>query len=166
MNNPLINPGIGTFFWMLVSFAVLVFILGKWGWPMLLKALTKREKDIENSLNEAEKARQEMKMLTAHNEEILRQAKQERDEIVRNADLMAQKIAEDTVAKANVEADAIIAKARQDIENEKKRAIVDLRNEIANLSIDIAERLLESELSDRQKADAIIKKELQDAHLN
>jgi F0F1-type ATP synthase membrane subunit b/b' len=43
---------------------------------------------------------------------------------------------------------------------------VDLRNEIANLSIDIAERLIESELSDRNKADAIIKKELQDAHLN
>ena len=64
------------------------------------------------------------------------------------------------------EANAILAKARQDIENEKKRAIVDLRNEIANLSIDIAERLIESELSDRNKADAIIKKELQDAHLN
>ena len=42
MNNPLINPGLGTFFWMLVSFGVLVFILGKWGWPMLLKALKKR----------------------------------------------------------------------------------------------------------------------------
>ena len=66
MNNPLINPGIGTFFWMLVSFGVLVFILGKWGWPMLLKALTKREKDIEDKLNAAEKAHEELKQLKAH----------------------------------------------------------------------------------------------------
>lgn len=166
MNNPLINPGIGTFFWMLLSFGVLVFVLGKWGWPMLLKSLTKREKDIEDSLNEAQKAREEMKQLTAHNEEILREAKRERDEIIRTANLRAERIAEDTKARAMAEADALIAKARQDIENEKNRAMVDLRNEIANLSIDIAQRLIESELSDPKKADALIKKELQEAHLN
>jgi F-type H+-transporting ATPase subunit b len=108
----------------------------------------------------------EMKQLTAHNEELIRQAKQERDEIIYAAKLRAEKGAEEILAKASSEANAILAKARQDIENEKKRAIVDLRNEIANLSIDIAERLIESELSDRNKADAIIKKELQDAHLN
>ena len=51
MNNPLINPGLGTFFWMLVSFGILVFILGKWGWPMLLKSLKKREEAIAESLN-------------------------------------------------------------------------------------------------------------------
>jgi len=166
MNNPLINPGIGTFFWMLVSFGVLVFILGKWGWPMLLKQLTKREKDIEDKLNAAEKARQEMKQLTAHNEELLAQARQERDNIINTAKLRAEKGADEILAKASAEADMLLAKARQDIENEKQRAIVDLRNEIANLSIDIAQRLIESELSDREKADAIIKKELQDAHLN
>jgi F-type H+-transporting ATPase subunit b len=90
----------------------------------------------------------------------------ERDEIIRTANLRAESIAEETKAKAAAEADAIIAKARQDIENEKKRAIVDLRNEIANLSIGIAQRLIESELSDRQKADDIIRRELQEAHLN
>ena len=74
MNNPLINPGIGTFVWMLVSFGILAFILIKWGWPMLLKSLKKREEAIAASLNEAAKAREEMKSLTAHNEELLRQA--------------------------------------------------------------------------------------------
>ena len=66
MNNPLINPGLGTFFWMLISFGVLAFILGKWGWPMLLKSLKKREQAIADSLNAAEKARelqQQMKQL-------------------------------------------------------------------------------------------------------
>ena len=60
MNNPLINPGIGTFVWMLVSFGILAFILIKWGWPMMLKALKAREEAIAASLNEAAKAREEM----------------------------------------------------------------------------------------------------------
>ena len=81
MNNPLINPGLGTFVWMLVSFGILAFILIKFGWPMILKSLKSREEAIADSLNEAAKAREEMKHLVAHNEELLRQAKMERDEM-------------------------------------------------------------------------------------
>ena len=90
MNNPLINPGIGTFLWMLISFAILAFILMKWGWPAILKALHSREEAITASLNEAAKAREEMKHLVAHNEELLRQAKIERDEMLRNARLTSE----------------------------------------------------------------------------
>ena len=53
MNNPLINPGLGTIVWMLVSFGILAFILIKFGWPMILKSLKKREEAIARSLNEA-----------------------------------------------------------------------------------------------------------------
>ena len=77
MNNPLINPGLGTFVWMLVAFGILAFILMKWGWPALLQALHSREEAITKSLNEAALAREEMKGLVAHNEELLRQAKME-----------------------------------------------------------------------------------------
>ena len=76
MNNPLVNPGFGTFVWMIVSFGILAFILMKFGWPIILKSLKKREEAIANSLNEAAKAREEMKHLVAHNEELLRQARE------------------------------------------------------------------------------------------
>lgn len=166
MNNPLINPGIGTFFWMLVSFGILVFILGKWGWPMLLKALKNREKAIADSLNAAQKAREEMAQLQTHNEEVLREAKNQRDEILRNARLTSDKIIEDARVKASEEADRIVENARENINYEKMKAMHELKNQIATLSIDIAEKLMRAELSDKQKADNLIQHELENAHLN
>ena len=166
MNNPLINPGIGVFFWMLVSFGVLVFILGKWGWPMLLKSLTKREKAIADSLNAAEKAREEMKQLEASNKDLLREAQREREEMLKIARMTSEKIVEDARQKATEEADRIVEAARENINYEKLKAMHDLKKEIASLSIDIAEKLMKAELSDRQKADSLIKYELEHANLN
>ena len=74
MNNPLISPGLGTFVWMLVAFGILVFILCKWGWPIILNSLKEREQAISDSLNAAQKAKEEIKNLQAHNEELLFEA--------------------------------------------------------------------------------------------
>ncbi|MCR5444618.1 MAG: F0F1 ATP synthase subunit B [Bacteroidales bacterium] len=166
MNNPLINPGLGTFVWMLVSFGILAFILIKFGWPMILKSLKSREEAIANSLNEAAKAREEMKHLVAHNEELLRQAKMERDEMLRNARAASEQIVEEARAKATVEADRIVESARENINYEKLKAMTELKNQIATLSIDIAEKLIRAELEDKPKADALIQKELERVHLN
>ena len=166
MNNPLISPGIGTFVWLLVSFGILAFILMKWGWPMILKALNERETAIANSLNEAAKAREEMKSLVAHNEELLRPAKIERDEMLRNARLTSEQIVEDARTKATEEANRIVDTARENINYEKLKAMHELKNQIANLSIEISEKLLGAELSDKAKADALIQRELDRVHLN
>ena len=166
MNNPLINPGLGTFVWMLVSFGILAFILIKFGWPMILKALKSREEAIADSLNEAAKAREEMKHLVAHNEELLRQAKMERDEMLRNARMASDQIVEEARAKATLEANRIVDNARENINYEKLKAMTELKNQMANLSIEIAEKLIRAELSDKPKADALIQKELELMHLN
>ena len=166
MNNPLISPGIGTFVWLLVSFGILAFILMKWGWPMFLEALKNREEAIAASLNAAAKAREEMKSLVAHNEELLRQAKMERDEMLRNARLASEQIVEEARTKATAEADRIVEAARENINYEKLKAMTELKNQIANLSIEIAEKLIRVELSDKPKADALIQKELEMAKLN
>lgn len=166
MNNPLINPGLGVFVWMLVAFGILAFILGKFGWPMLLKALHEREEAIDNSLNEAAKAREEMKHLVAHNEDLMRQAKMERDEMLRNARAASEELKEKTRAEATKEYERIMESARENIEYEKLKAMHELKNQVANLSIEIAEKLLRSELSDKPKADALIQKELELMHLN
>ena len=166
MNNPLISPGIGVFVWMFLSFGILAFILIKWGWPMILKSLKKREEAIADSLNEAAKAREEMKHLVAHNEELLRQAKMERDEMLRNARMASDQIVEEARAKATLEANRIVDNARENINYEKLKAMTELKNQMANLSIEIAEKLIRAELSDKSKADALIQKELELMHLN
>ena len=164
MNNPLINPGLGTFVWMLVAFGIVAFILMKFGWPMILKSLKEREQAINDSLGEAAKAREEMKHLVVHNEELLRQAKQERDEMLRRARQASDQIVEE--ARAKSEADHIVESARENIQYEKLKAMTELKNEIANLSIEIAEKLIRAELSDKPKADALIAKELELMKLN
>ena len=125
MNNPLINPGLGTFFWMLVSFGILVFILGKWGWPMLLKSLKKREEAIAESLNAAEKARIEMSKLVAHNEELLRQAQREREEMLSSARLASEEIKEKARIDATEEANRIVENARKNIDEVMGGTMID-----------------------------------------
>src|ERR1043165_948859 len=73
----LVTPGIGLIFWMCVTFGILVFILTKFAWKPILTALNEREKSIDDSLRQAEKARAEMSQLVAKNEELLNQAKEE-----------------------------------------------------------------------------------------
>ena len=166
MNNPLVSPGLGVIFWMLISFGILAFILMKWGWPIILKALNDREKAISDQLNAAEQVKKEMTTLKADNEKLLNEAKIQRDEILRNARLAGEQLIEEARAKATVEADRIVENARENINYEKLKAMHDLKNQIATLSIDIAEKLVRSELSDKDKANAIINRELENAHLN
>jgi len=166
MNNPLINPGLGTFFFMLIAFALLVFILGKWGWPLMLKTLKQREEEIANSLSAAEKAREEMRMLKAGNEELLQQAKREREEMLLSARLASEEVVEKAKATATEEANRIIENAKESINYEKLKAMHELRNEIGNISIEIAEKLLRGELADKTRANALIEEELNRISLN
>lgn len=166
MNNPLINPGLGTFFFMLIAFALLVFILGKWGWPLMLKTLKQREEEIANSLSAAEKAREDMRLLKAGNEELLQQAKREREEMLLSARLASEEVIEKAKATATEEANRIVENARESINYEKLKAMHELRNEIGNISIEIAEKLLRSELADKARANALIEEELNRIELN
>lgn len=160
MNNPLINPGIGMFFWMLIAFGILTFVLIKFGWPVILRSLKEREQAITGSLAMADKTKEEMRQLQAHNEEILKQAQLERDAMFQRARQASEQIIEDARIKAQAEAEQIVKSARESIEYEKLNALHELKNEVANLSIGIAEKVIRAELSDRAKANEVIKHEL------
>lgn len=165
MNNPLLNPGLGTFVWMLLAFGILAFILMKFGWPMILKSLKDREQAIDEALHAADKAKEEMRQLQCKNEELLRQARRERDDMLRHARLTSDQIIEDAKFKAQADADRIRQNAVESIQFEKQKALTDLKNEIATLSIEIAEKLIRQELSDKQKANDLIERELQHTEL-
>lgn len=166
MNNPLVSPGLGVIFWMLISFGILAFILMKWGWPVILKALKDREKAINDQLNAAEQVKKEMAALKSDNERLLNEAKIQRDEILRNARMVGEQLIEDARAKATVEADRIVENARENINYEKLKAMHDLKNQIGTLSIEIAEKLMRAELEDKAKANIFVSRELENAHLN
>ncbi|MCF0210730.1 MAG: F0F1 ATP synthase subunit B [Bacteroidales bacterium] len=156
----LITPGIGLIFWMTIIFLISLFILGKWGWPVLIKSLRKREESIKTSLEAAEKAKEEMQKLQASNESLLLQAKKERDEILKEAIKIKEEIIETAKQEAKTEALKITTLAKENITFEKNKAIEELKMQVSNLSIEIAEKILQSEVSDRKKNEEIIAKEM------
>jgi len=147
----LVTPGIGLLFWMTLSFGLLLFVLGKYAWKPIMKAIHEREDSIETALHAAEKAREDMLALKSDNELLLKQAKEERDAMLREARKLKDGILEEARSKANDEGRRIIENARESIQFEKMAAITELKNQIAVLSIEIAEKVIEQELSDKAK---------------
>lgn len=162
----LIKPSFGLIFWMLLGFAILFFILAKFAWPVITKGIASRNKKIQDQLDEAERIHAELQSLNLKHEEMLAQAKAERDDILNEARIISQKIQETAKQRADAEAQQIVAEAKQTIQMEKMKAITDLKNEIANFSINIAEKIMTEELSDKSKQEKLIEKWVSEGSLN
>lgn len=162
----LIKPEIGLLFWMVVSFLLVFFLLKKFAWKPILDMLKEREQNIESALHAAEKAKLEMARMQADNLQLLQEAKAERDAILKAARETSESMINDAKEKASEEANRLIAVARETINNEKMAAITELKNQVAGLSLEIAEKLLKSELSNKDSQKDIINKYLEEAKLN
>jgi F-type H+-transporting ATPase subunit b len=164
--NALTTPGIGLIFWTTIVFLLLVFILGKYAWKPILTAVKTRELGIEEALASAQNAKKEMEELKAGNEKILNQARAERDALLKEARDMKDAIVNEAKAKATKEGERIMTAAREQITNEKNAAITELKNQVASLSIEIAEKILRSELSSDDKQKALVNNLMKDVNLN
>lgn len=157
---------LGLFVWQSVLFLALLFLLRKYAWKPILSAVEEREEGIKNALDAAENAKQEMQALNDDNERILQEAKTERDAILKDAREMKDTIIAEAKAQATAEADKVMASAREQLNNEKMAAMTDLKNQVATLSIDIAEKILKSELTKDQKQKKMMDKALEEATAN
>jgi F-type H+-transporting ATPase subunit b len=162
----LLNPGIGLLFWMTLSFLLVLFILKKFAWKPIMKGLREREESISESLHAAEKAREEMKLLQFSNQELMKEAKDQRDSILSEARKLKEAIIENARQKAGEEANRIIENAKASIEYEKMAAITDLKNQLASLSIEIAEKILEQELTQKERHKELVKKLIDEMKFN
>ena len=160
----LVTPAIGLIFWTTVVFTLLVLLLKKFAWKPILSAVDERNKSIKDSLAQAEKARSEMSELTANNEKIIAQAKVDRDIILKEARDMKNEIISEAKDKANKEAEKLVSTAKEQILNEKMKAITELKNHVADLSIEMAEKILRSELSDVAKQKELVTKALKESN--
>ena len=141
----------------------MVLLLKKFAWKPILSAVDERNQSIKNSLAQAEKARNEMSELTANNEKIIAQAKVDRDVILKEARDMKNEIISEAKDKASKEAEKLVSTAKEQILNEKMKAITELKNHVADLSIEMAEKILSSELSDVAKQKELVKKALKES---
>ena len=157
---------VGLFFWQSLLFIALILLLKKFAWEPILSAVEDREEGIKESLKLAEKAKEEMQALNADNERILSEARIERDILLKEAREMKDKIVSEAKGQANTEADKILLSAKEQINNEKLKAITELKNQVADMSIDIAEKILRSELSDPNKQKELVAQVLKSNELN
>lgn len=162
----LVNPGIGLVFWMLITFLLLLWLLSKFAWKPILKAVREREEGIRNALNAAEQAKKEMQNIAADNEKLLKEAVMEREALLKQARELKDKIVAEAQDKARAEGEIMIRKAQEEIEGEKRAAIAEIRAQIADLSIQMAEKVLGSELSDPASQKRQIEKSLEELKLN
>ncbi|HAR20858.1 MAG TPA: ATP synthase F0 subunit B [Cytophagales bacterium] len=162
----LIQPGLGLVFWMTVTFSLVLFILTKFAWKPILKALKEREDTIENALNSAEKAKQEIQKSQAENQRILDEARLERDKVLKEAQATANNIINEAKEKANSEGAKLLDNARTSIQTEKAAALTEIKNLVGTLSVQIAEQMLKKELNNDSSNLALIQQYLNDAKLN
>lgn len=164
--NALVTPSVGLIFWTSITFILLLVILGKFAWKPILSAIKTREKSIEDALQSAENALKDMRELKSNNERILNEARAERDNLLKEARDMKDAIIAEAKVKAQADAERIMSSAREQILNEKNAAVTELKNQVATLSIEIAEKILKSELSSDDKQKALVNNLMKDVNLN
>lgn len=162
----LVNPGFGLVFWTIITFLCLLFILRKFAWKPILGAVTEREEGIKSALMSAENARKEMQNLKADNERILNEARAEREAMMKDAREIKSKMISDAKEQAQEQANKMIEQAQAAIESEKKSAMIELKNQVASLSIDIAEKVVREELSNKGRQLQLVESMLNDVKLN
>lgn len=162
----LVTPGLGLVFWTTLSFLIVLFLLKKMAWKPILNALKEREESIADALKAADKAKSEMAELKAGNQKLLNEAREARDAMLREARETGNTLVAEAKDMARAEASKIILAAKASIENEKKAAVSEMKVQIASLSLEIAEKILKSELGDRKKQEDLVRTSIEKFKLN
>lgn len=162
----LLTPGFGLILWTMLSFLVVLFILGKYAWPAILNGLHQREATIAESLASAEKIKAEMAKMKSENEALLVLAREERAGMLKDAKNTADKMVADAKEKAKAEYDKIIADAQSAINQQKNAVLTDLKNQVGSLVIEVAEKVLRQELNDKSKQENYIRQLTDEVKLN
>ena len=157
---------LGLFVWMLVIFIGLILLLKKFAWKPILDAVNEREEGIRNALLSAENAKREMLNLQSSNEKLVAEARAERDAMMKEAREIKEKMINDAKSEAQAQGEKMIAQAKAAIESEKNAAMAELKNQVSTLSLEIAEKVLKSELSNTEAQTKLVEKMLGDAKLN
>ena len=138
----------------------------KFAWKPILDAVNEREEGIKNALLSAENAKKEMQNLQADNQRILQEARLERDAMLKEAREMKEKVIADSKLEAQAQGQKMIEQAKAATQSEKNAAMAELKSQVSSLSLEIAEKLLKDELSNKEAQVKLVEKMLGDAKLN
>ena len=155
----------GLFFWQSLIFIGLIILLKKFAWKPILDAVNERETYIKDAMKSAEEAKKEMASIQEDNKKVLKEAQAEREALLKEARSNGADILAQAKADAKAEADKIITQAKESIQNEKRAALNELKNQVAQISLDIAEKVIDSELDSKDKQSKLVNQLIKDASL-
>ena len=143
----LLLPESGLLFWMTIIFAIVFFILARFGFPIITGMVEKRSRRINDSLEAARVAEEALAHLTQEKERILSDTKLEQDKLMKEAAAEREKMIGQAQAQAKLETDKILQEAKEMIRQEKEAAMREIRKEVALVSMAIAEKVVRKELA-------------------
>ncbi|MBR4148248.1 MAG: F0F1 ATP synthase subunit B [Bacteroidales bacterium] len=155
-------PESGLMIWMLIGFLVVLFILAKVGWPMIMESVNKRNQKISDSLTAAQEARDSLAGIEAAKEKAIAESKAEQIRILNESHELKKQLIDEAREEARNEAEKLIADARLKIQEEQTEAMNQIKAEVITLSVDIAEKILQRELSDKEAQTEYIETLLKD----
>ncbi len=157
-----IKPDFGLIFWTVLIFLVLYFILGRLAWEPIQKALRRRDEEIQTSIDEAKRAREEMQAQANENQRLIIEAREERTRIIGEAEKQGKEMVAAAKTEAREAAQKVASDAKRDIENMRKAAMVDLKKEVGTMAIEIAEKILQKDLKSDANQEAFVRELVRD----
>jgi F-type H+-transporting ATPase subunit b len=162
----LLLPHLGLIVWTVLAFLIVLFILKKFAWKQILDGLNERESNIANSIASAEKVKQEMAKLKSENEALLQTAREERASMLKEAKEIKDKMIADAKDEAKNQAARIVADANASIHHQKMAALTDIKNQVGKMVVEVSEKILRRELSDKSQQESYINKLAEEIKLN
>ena len=142
---------LGLFFWQSAIFIGLLFLLRKFAWKPILNAVNEREASIINALDSAKEARTQLENLQSENQRLLKEARKEKEIHIKEALKTKNQIISDAKKEAQNETEKILSQAQETIQSEKRAALKELKNQVGSIAIDIAEKVINKELENKDK---------------
>lgn len=162
----LLLPGLGLLFWTFIAFIAVFFLLKAFAWKPILSSLKERETGIADAIASADKVKLEMAALKNENEAMMVKAREERAVLIKEAKETSDKMIADAKDKAKFEYDRIVADAQNAILQQKNAALTDVKNQVGSLVIEVAEKILHRELSNKAEQEQYIQQLTEGAKLN
>lgn len=161
-----IKPDWGLLFWTTIFFILFWLLIGKFAFKPIADSLKKRSSDIQDALDEAKKAKEEMQALNSRNEELIKEGQQQRALIIKEAKAAKDAMINDAKIKAKEEANRIVNSAKQEIEAQKKAALTEVKNEVGQMALTIAEKVIRKELQGNADQESFVNKLVGEIKLN
>lgn len=144
----LITPDFGLLFWMVVIFGIVFFLLAKFGFPVITKAVQTRSDHIADSLKAADEAQARLAGLADEQAKMIEETRLEQSRILKEASETRERIIAQAQEEAAAEAAKLLEHAKVEIAAERESAIRDIRRQVAMISVEVAEKIVRKDLDE------------------